>query len=119
MPRNLLHLLLGSALALAGCKKESPAPIMVDGRHQIAISVDAVGYHPEESHAKAGEAVRLVVTRTTEDGCGTEIVIPSLNLKRALPLKEPVAIDLTMPAQGAVAFACGMDMMHGKIIAER
>ena len=99
------------------CQKEAP-PATADGRHAVAITVDAVGYHPAESHAKAGQPVRLVVTRTTDDGCGQELVVPSLNLKRELPLKQPVNIDLTMPAKGAVAFECGMGMMHGSIVAD-
>jgi plastocyanin domain-containing protein len=109
--------LLAAAFVVA-CKKEAPAAPPADGRHEIPITVDAVGYHPAESHAKAGEAVRLLVTRTTDDGCGQQLVVPSLNLKRDLPLKQPVAIDLTMPAKGAVAFECGMGMLHGSIVAD-
>lgn len=114
---SLAGVLAFAAVLVAGCKKEAPLPAS-DGRHEIAISVDAVGYHPAESHAKAGEPLRLIVTRTTDDGCGQELVVPSLNLKRELPLKKPVAIDLTMPAKGAVAFECGMGMMHGSVIAD-
>lgn len=106
-----------AALFLYGCNK-APASTTADGRRQIAISVDAVGYHPAESHAKAGEAVELVFTRTTDDGCGQEVVIPSLKLKRELPLNKPVSIDVTMPAKGKLAFACGMDMLHGSVTAD-
>jgi plastocyanin domain-containing protein len=119
--RNSHHLLLALpflAAALAtGCKKGTPS-VTADGRHVIAVTVDAVGYHPAESHAKAGEPVRLIVTRTTDDGCGQELVVPSLNLKRELPLKQAVNIDFAMPAHGAVAFECGMGMMHGSIVAD-
>jgi plastocyanin domain-containing protein len=103
-------------LAATACKKE--APTSADGRREIAITVDAVGYHPAESHAKGGEPVRLLVTRTTDDGCGQELVVPSLNVKRELPLKQAVAIELTMPQKGSVGFECGMGMMHGSIVAE-
>lgn len=113
LPLPLLALALG-----AGCKKDAAPARTADGRQEISITVDAVGYHPAESHAKAGEPVRLVVTRTTEEGCGQELVVPSLNLKRELPLKQPVNIDLTMPAKGAVAFECGMGMMHGSIVSD-
>jgi plastocyanin domain-containing protein len=103
-------------LAATACKKE--APPSADGRREIAITVDAVGYHPAESHAKGGEPVRLLVTRTTDDGCGQELVVPSIHLKRELPLKQAVAIDLTMPQTGTVAFECGMGMLHGSIVAD-
>jgi plastocyanin domain-containing protein len=102
-----------------GCNKaakQSPPPS--DGRPELEVKVDAVGYHPDKLHAKAGKPVRLLVTRTTEEGCGQELVVPSLNKKVALPLNQAVAIDLTMPASGEVAFACGMDMMHGVIVAD-
>jgi plastocyanin domain-containing protein len=119
MSHPLLKLSFVLVALAAGCKTEAaPPPVAADGRHEIAITVDEVGYHPAESHAKAGEPVRLVVTRTTDDGCGQELVVPSLNLKRALPLKHPVAIDLKMPDKGAVAFECGMGMMHGSILAD-
>jgi plastocyanin domain-containing protein len=37
---------------------------------------------------------------------------PSPNVKRALPLNEPVVIEFT-PASGDIAFACGMNMLKG------
>lgn len=119
MRQHHFWVLLWSVTALAGCKKEEAAPgTAAGGRREIAIDVDAVGYHPDAVHAKAGEPVRLVFKRTTEEGCGTEVVFPSLNLKRPLPLNQPVAVDLTMPAKGSIAFACGMDMMRGSVIAD-
>ncbi len=113
---RLLALVL-PPLALLACSK-APASLGGDGHPQIAINVDAVGYHPAESHAKGGEQVHLVFTRTSEDGCGTEVVIPSANVKRELPLNKPVSIDVTMPKTGKLAFACGMDMMHGTVTAD-
>jgi plastocyanin domain-containing protein len=115
MPRPL-ELLVPLLVALS-CNKTT-AGTAADGRREIAISVDAVGYHPAESHAKGGEQVHLVFTRTTEDGCGTEVVIPSAHVKRELPLNKPVSIDVTMPQTGKLAFACGMDMMHGTVTAD-
>jgi plastocyanin domain-containing protein len=106
------------ALLATACKKEAAMGRSEDGRQLIAVKVDADGYHPAEARAKAGTPVRLTLTRTTDDGCGQEIVIPSLNVKRDLPLNQPVSFDLTMPASGAVKFACGMDMYRGSIIAQ-
>jgi Cu+-exporting ATPase len=118
MPRPLSFLaLLAPLLVMLGCNK-APASTAADGRPEIAISVDAVGYHPAESHANGGSEVHLVFTRTSEDGCGQEVVIPSANVKRGLPLNKPVSIDVTMPAKGSLAFACGMDMMHGSVKAD-
>jgi plastocyanin domain-containing protein len=109
---------LGLALAVSACNKGTPAKQTADGRQLITVTVDADGYHPAESHAKAGQPVRLTVTRTTDEGCGQELVIPSLNVKRDLPLKQPVSFDITMPATGTLKFACGMDMYRGSIVAD-
>lgn len=111
-------LLLGSLLCCAACKREPAVELTADGRQLIKVTVDATGYHPAESHANAGKPVRLELTRTTDAGCGQELVIPSAKIKRDLPLNQAVSIDLTMPADGALAFACGMDMYRGKIIAD-
>jgi plastocyanin domain-containing protein len=115
-------LLVIALVATIGCNKKqegtSSSEGAADGRPTIKIKVDAVGYHPSEAKAAPGKPVRLEFTRTTEEGCGQEIVFPSLNIKKELPVNQPVAIDLTMPASGKVGFACGMDMMKGSIVAE-
>jgi plastocyanin domain-containing protein len=104
--------------ALVACSKKPDAPPSPAGRTEVSIKVDAVGYHPEEARAPAGKPARLIVTRTTDEGCGQELVIPSLKIKRELPLNQPVSIDITMPASGKLAFTCGMDMMKGSIVAD-
>lgn len=115
MTRALAHWgTLGAALLLVGACEKTAA----GGRTEIKVTVDAVGYHPAEAKAPAGKPVRLTVTRTSEDLCGEELVVPSANVKRMLPLNQPVSIDLTMPASGKLAFMCGMDMMRGALIAE-
>jgi plastocyanin domain-containing protein len=101
-----------------GCNKEvAPAPeTSGDGRTELHVKVDAVGYHPEESRAPANQPVRLILTRTTDEGCGQQVMIPSLKIKRDLPLNKPVSIDFTMPASGKLTFTCGMDMMRGALV---
>ena len=69
-----------------------------------------------KSALRAGVPARLTFVRTVDKTCGTEVVIPSLNIRRALPLNEPVTIELTPGATGEIAFACGMDMLRGSIV---
>jgi Cu+-exporting ATPase len=45
-------------------------------------------------------------------------VFPSLNIKRALPLNEPVVIEFTPAKSGDIAFACGMNMLHGTLVVQ-
>jgi plastocyanin domain-containing protein len=84
----------------------------------IAISVDANGYHPGSVHAPAGKLARLVFTRTTDEGCGQQLVFPTLGIRKDLPLHQPVTVDITMPASGSVAFTCGMDMLRGSVVVQ-
>jgi plastocyanin domain-containing protein len=88
-----------------------------DGRPEIAIHVGATGYDPARATAAAGSPVRLVFTRTSDEGCGQQVVFPDLHITRDLPLGEPVAIDVTMPASGAISFTCGMSMYRGSVVA--
>lgn len=92
------------------------APPLADG--SIAITVDGEGYHPATVNALAGKKAKLVFTRTTDKSCGTEVVFPSLNIKKDLPLNQPTTVEIDMPASGQIAFACGMDMMKGSIVAQ-
>jgi plastocyanin domain-containing protein len=56
--------------------------------------------------------------RTTDETCGTDVVFPSLNITRPLPLNEPVVIEFTPAETGEIAFACGMNMLSGTVVVE-
>lgn len=115
MRRVLISSALAALLATACGSEETAAPS--DGRPTFAVTVNASGYQPAEITAPAGQPVRLVFTRTTDEGCGQQLVFPALDIRRDLPLEEPVAVDLTMPASGALRFTCGMDMYEGSLVA--
>ena len=36
-----------------------------------------------------------------------------------LPMNTPVEVPVTVPQTGEVGFACGMDMFHGVVVAEK
>ena len=116
MPRKTLFAITLSVLFAACGSPESTAPS--DGRPEVAITVDADGYHPAQATAPAGQPVRLVFTRTSDDGCGQQLVFPDLDIRRDLPLDERVAVDVTMPASGQIAFTCGMAMYQGSVVAQ-
>lgn len=84
----------------------------------VKIMVNEQGYEPSKVTLSAGVPARLTFLRTTDKTCGTEVVFPSLNLKRALPLNEPVVIEFTAAKSGDIAFACGMNMLHGTIVVQ-
>jgi plastocyanin domain-containing protein len=76
------------------------------------------GYEPNKLSLRAGVPARVTFVRTTDKTCGTEVVFPSLNIKRALPLNQPVEIDFTATKGGEITFVCGMNMLKGIVVVE-
>jgi plastocyanin len=93
---------------------------MPDGRDQpatVLVTVTDKGFEPARVSVQAGQPARITFRRTTDDTCATEVVFPSLKIRRALPLHEDVEIELT-PAAGEIAFVCGMDMLRGTVVVQ-
>jgi RND family efflux transporter MFP subunit len=82
------------------------------------IVVSEQGFEPAKVVLRAGTPARLTFVRTTDKTCGTEVVFPSLNIKRALPLNEPVIIEFTPAKAEEIAFACGMNMLRGAVVVQ-
>ena len=82
------------------------------------IVVNEQGFEPAKFALRAGTPARLTFVRMTDKTCGTEVVFPSLNIKRALPLNEPVVIEFTPSKSGEIAFACGMNMLEGVVVVQ-
>jgi plastocyanin domain-containing protein len=122
---NLSRFAVALALVtlMTACKKnatsqESPPAGSGAAPTALAVTIDASGYHPASLTAPAGKSVRLVMKRTSDEGCGQQVVFPSLDIRRDLPLNQEVPVEFTMPASGSVAFTCGMDMLRGSIVAQ-
>ncbi len=90
-------------------------PLPADGEN-FRVTVDGGGFHPASLTIPAGRPVTLVVTRTSDNTCAKEIVFPSLNETHSLPLNRPVEIRIPPQDKGTLAFACGMDMFHGRLV---
>jgi plastocyanin len=84
----------------------------------VKIVVNEQGFEPAKVSLRAGTPARITFVRTTDKTCGTEVVFPSLNIKRALPLNEPVTIEFTPAKTGDIAFACGMNMLKGVVVVQ-
>ena len=84
----------------------------------IEISVTKEGFTPAEVKAKAGETVKLAVTRKTEKTCATEIVMKDFGVNEPLPLNKTVVVTVKPEKAGSYRFACGMDMIAGALVVE-
>jgi plastocyanin domain-containing protein len=114
-------LLVSCALVFAACGSEQSGSDTTQTEasgHRVAVTVNGSGYEPSEVHAHAGEPLTLVFTRTTDEGCGQDVAIPSENIRRELPLNQPVEVTFTPRAAGRVRFTCGMDMYEGAIVVD-
>jgi RND family efflux transporter MFP subunit len=106
----------------SGTSPNSPAPAagadQSEAIQSVRVAVTEQGFDPARLTLQAGVPARLIVTRTTDNTCGTEIAVPSLGVKRELPLNTPVTIDFTPATAGDIAFACGMNMLKGVIVVQ-
>jgi cobalt-zinc-cadmium efflux system membrane fusion protein len=103
----------------ANANAASASPTAASGSETIQtakVVVSEQGYEPARVTLRAGTPARITFVRTTDKTCGTEVVFPSLNIKRALPLNQPVVIELTPAKSGDIEFACGMNMLHGTVV---
>lgn len=82
----------------------------------IELSVTEKGFEPSTVNVKPQVPVILKITRKTESTCATHIQIPSKKIKKELPLKKTVTVDLGKLDKGEIRFACGMDMVTGIIV---
>ena len=107
------------AATQAGAKMtgESETPHVGDPRVQtVSIVLSEKGYDPPSIKLRRDVPARLIFTRKSEATCGTEVELPELNIRRELPLNQPVAIEFTPQKSGEITFACGMNMLKGKLI---
>lgn len=84
----------------------------------VTVKLTKEGYQPESFKLKRNVPARVTFVRETDETCGKEVVIKDYDIKRALPLNEPVVVEFTPRKTGEFTFACGMNMIRGKIIVQ-
>lgn len=115
---KLLTGTLALVTALAAMSASAVDAATADREQRIVITVTKNGFEPASVHLKAGQPVRLVVTRKVERTCATDIVFDDLGIKKPLPLNKPVEVRFTPRKPGAIRYACAMDMIAGSLIVE-
>ncbi len=108
--RRTTGILFAVALAAAGCRERGAS-----AGEPVKITVTKNGYEPWRVEARAGVPLTLVVTRTTDETCATELVLPEYGIDRKLPLGEPVTITFTPARSGTLRYSCAMKMFQGTI----
>ncbi len=82
----------------------------------VTVTLGEKGYQPDSFKLRRGVPARVTFVRKVESGCGTEVVLADYNIRRELPFNQPVTVEFTPSKAGEFKFACGMDMLRGKII---
>jgi plastocyanin domain-containing protein len=128
-----MKMLVAITLVLAfagGCKKEEAAPkapppatiktgtVDSAGVRTIAITANENGYVPDRIPGKPGEKLKLKFTRTIDGECLAQLKLPEGKVIE-LPKNTAVDVDVTVPADGEVKFACGMDMFFAVVVADK
>jgi membrane fusion protein, heavy metal efflux system len=83
---------------------------------EARVLITPQGFEPDTLTLTAGTPAKITFVRTTDKTCATEIVVASLNIRRPLPINQPVAIEFPPGPPGEIGFACGMHMLRGTIL---
>jgi plastocyanin domain-containing protein len=123
--------LLGAlSFIVVACAKENPAepqnkPVVSQpaalsstGEQVIELSVTSDGFVPSSVKVRAGQPLKLVVTRKVEKTCATDIVIEDFSINKPLPLNVPVEVGFTPTKPGKIRYSCAMNMIVGELVVE-
>lgn len=86
------------------------------GVQSLTVLVTDKGFEPAGLKLKLGIPARVTFIRKVDATCATEVSIPDFNIKRELPLNEPVVVEFTPGKPGDISFVCGMGMQRGRFI---
>ena len=86
-----------------------------DSVQTATVEINDKGFEAGSLKLKAGVPAKVIFVRKTDETCAKEVVIKDYKIERKLPLNEPVTVEFT-PRKGEFVFACGMNMVKGKLI---
>ena len=82
----------------------------------VHMAVTEKGFEPGDVRAKKGEQLNLIITRTVENTCATEVTLDEYAIKKKLPLNQPVTVSFIPQKSGKLKYGCGMNKMVGGVI---
>lgn len=98
--------------AAAGDEKKAQPP----KARTVELKVTDKGFEPTPVTVKKGEPLRLHVTRTTDETCAKEMILPDYNIEKELPLNKAVDIEFTPTKAGKLKYGCSMGMMIAGVL---
>ncbi len=82
----------------------------------IEIKVKDGAYQPATIEAKVNQPFILRFIREDASPCAELVIFDTLHINKALLLREPIDIKLTIKEPGDYDFTCQMGMYRGKLI---
>ena len=96
-------------------KPTQPAPKPAVQKATVTING---GYSPATLNVTAGRPVEITFVRKSAAGCDGELVIPALKVNKTLKQGEKTVVKFTPKKGQTIAFACGMNMYKGQVVAK-
>lgn len=100
-----------------GEREKVAAETTESGVQEIKVTVKG-GYSPDVIVVKKDMPVRLNFYRDETSSCSEQVVFGDFGIARDLPAFQTTPIEFTPGKAGEFTFACGMNMLRGKLIVE-
>ncbi|MGI8787724.1 MAG: cupredoxin domain-containing protein [Pyrinomonadaceae bacterium] len=100
-----------------GERESASAETNEAGIQEIKVTVKG-GYSPDVIVVKQGVPVRLDFYRDETSSCSEQVVFGDFGIAKDLPAFKTTPIEFTPEKSGEFTFACGMNMLRGKLIVE-
>jgi Cu+-exporting ATPase len=84
---------------------------------EVTVTVKG-GYAPDAIRVRQGVPVRFTFDRQEAGECTSKVVFPDFRVSADLPAFGSATVELTPTEIGEHEFACGMNMIHGRLIVE-
>jgi plastocyanin domain-containing protein len=100
-----------------GPRERVAASVTTGGEQEIRVTIKG-GYSPDVIVVKQGRPVRLDFFRDETASCSDRVVFGDFGISRDLPAFKTTPIQFTPDKPGEFTFACGMNMMRGKLVVQ-
>lgn len=97
--------------------KKAHSATQVGNVQEVTVTVKG-GYSPDLVRVRQGVPLRIVFDRQESGECTSRVVFPDFALNRSLSAYAQTSVELLPDRAGDFGFACGMNMIHGKLIVE-
>ena len=97
--------------------KKAHAATQLGNLQEVTVTVKG-GYSPDLVRVRQGVPLRIVFDRQESGECTSRVVFPDFALNRSLSAYGQTTVELLPDRVGEFGFACGMNMVHGRLIVE-